>query len=124
RREPRLLAHRRRTTMSTALTARLGIVFLGLALLATYLMFQYWGYPYDKEKRKSECPQWKMNIHRGVGYAYVALYVLMMAQMLPRMWTYQVEFPARTVAHIMLGITIGVLLLIKISILRWFRHFE
>jgi mono/diheme cytochrome c family protein len=65
-----------------------------------------------------------MNVHRGVGYAYAILYVVMMVQMVPRLWTYQVEFPARTVAHIMLGITIGVILLVKISILRWFRHFE
>ena len=45
-------------------------------------------------------------------------------QMVPRLWEYQVEFPARTVAHFMLGFTIGVILLLKVSILRWFRHFE
>ncbi|HWM88743.1 MAG TPA: hypothetical protein VNO33_22990 [Kofleriaceae bacterium] len=49
---------------------------------------------------------------------------MMMTQMVPRLWEYQVEFPARTVAHIMLGFTIGVLLVLKVSILRWFRHFE
>ena len=105
-------------------TTVLGLLFLGLAVLATYLMFQFWGYPYDKEKRKSECPQWKMNIHRGVGFAYVIVYVILMVKMVPRLWTYQVELPPRTVAHIMLGVSIGVLLIIKISILRFFRHFE
>jgi hypothetical protein len=105
-------------------TAVLGIVFVALALASTFLMFQFWGYAYDKEARKSACPQWKMNVHRAVGYAYAAVYVVMMIQMVPRLWQYQIEFPARTTAHIMLGLTIGVILLIKISILRWFRHFE
>src|SRR5688572_28774251 len=103
--------------MTSSVSAILGIRFLGLAIASVLLMFQFWGYPYDKEKRKSACPQWKMNVHRGVGYAYAILYVVMMFQMVPRLWTYQVEFPARTVAHIMLGITIGVVLLLKIVIL-------
>ena len=110
--------------MPISVTATLGVLFLVLAFVSTYLMFRFWGYPYDKERRKSECPQWKMNIHRAVGYSYAGVYVVMMTQMVPRLWEYQVEFPARTVAHIMLGFTIGVLLLLKISILRWFRHFE
>ncbi len=110
--------------MPISVTATLGVVFLILAFVSTYLMFRFWGYPYDKERRKSACPQWKMNIHRAVGYSYAGVYVVMMTQMVPRLWEYQVEFPARTVAHIMLAFTIGVLLLIKISILRWFRHFE
>jgi hypothetical protein len=110
--------------MSAAVNAVLGILFLGLAVLSTLLMFRFWGYPYDEKNRKSSCPQWKMNIHRGVGYAYALVYIVLMSQMVPRMWTYQIEFPARTVAHIILGITIGVILLVKIVILRWFRHFE
>jgi hypothetical protein len=110
--------------MPISVTATLGVLFLALSFVSTYLMFRFWGYPYDKERRKSECPQWKMNVHRAVGYAYAGVYVVMMTQMVPRLWEYQVEFPARTVAHIMLGFTIGVLLLVKISILRWFRHFE
>ncbi len=110
--------------MPISVTAGLGVLFLVLAFLSTYLMFKFWGYPYDEERRKSECPQWKMNVHRGVGYAYGIVYLVMMVQMVPRLWEYQVEFPARTVAHIMLGFTIGVILILKISILRWFRHFE
>jgi mono/diheme cytochrome c family protein len=106
------------------LTTTLGIAFVALALTSTFLMFQFWGYGYDKERRKSECPQWKMNIHRGVGYAYAIVYLIMMWHMVPRLWQYQIELPARTVAHILLALSIGVILLLKISILRWFRHFE
>jgi mono/diheme cytochrome c family protein len=110
--------------MTMTVSASLGVVFLVLSVLATFTMYRFWAYAYDKERRLSACPQWKMNIHRAIGFAYVLLYVLFMIEMLPRLWTYQVEFPARTVAHISLGITIGVILLVKISILRFFRHFE
>ncbi len=110
--------------MSVAMSASFGVAFLLLSVLATFTMYRFWGYDYDKERRKSACPQWKMNIHRALGLLYVVLYVLFMIEMLPRLWTYQVELPARTVAHICLGISIGVILLVKISILRFFRHLE
>jgi cytochrome c2 len=50
--------------------------------------------------------------------------VVLMVKMVPRMWQYQVEFPARTTIHMILGFTIGFLLIVKISIIRFFRHFE
>lgn len=105
-------------------TAILGMVFALLGFASMFLMFHLWGYPYDKEKRKSDAPRWAMYTHRGLGYAFALCYVLLMWKMLPRLWQYQVEFPARTVAHIILGFTIGFLLIVKISIMRFFRHFE
>lgn len=110
--------------MHITYSSLLGILFLGLAIAATFTMFQFWGYDYDEEKKKSTCPQWKMNIHRGIGFAYIIVYILMMTEMVPRLWEYQVEFPARTVAHTLLGTTVGVILILKVSILRFFRHFE
>jgi cytochrome c5 len=110
--------------MHISTSALLGVAFLGLAVAATFTMFQFWGYEYDEVNKKSSCPQWKMNIHRGIGFAYVLVYILMMIEMVPRLWEYQVEFPVRTVVHILLGATIGIILIIKISILRFFRHFE
>ena len=110
--------------MSTSLSALLGLVFLGLANASVFLMFKLWGYPFDKATRTSEAPPSLMRLHRLIGYAYAILYVFMMWHMVPRLWNYQVELPPRTVAHLMLGITIGVLILVKIAILRFFRHFE
>ncbi len=110
--------------MDTSISAILGLVFLGLGTAAVFLMYKLWGYPFDHETRTSSAPKSLMLIHRAIGYAYAALYVFMMWHMVPRLWNYQVELPPRTVAHLMLGITIGVLLLIKIMILRFFRHFE
>ncbi len=110
--------------MSTSMSAILGLIFLGLANTSVFLMFKLWGYPFDKETHKSEAPPALMLLHRLIGYAYAILYVFMMWHMVPRLWNYQVELPPRTVAHLMLGITIGVLILVKIAILRFFRHFE
>ena len=47
-----------------------------------------------------------------------------MVQMVPRLWTYQIEFPARTVVHLSLGMAIGVILLLKIAIVRFFRRLD
>lgn len=109
---------------STSFTAILGIVFVVLGFASVFLMFHLWGYPFDKATRTSAAPRWAMYLHRGIGFAYAAVYVVMMTKMVPRLFTYQVEFPARTVVHIILGISIGLVLILKISIIRFFRHLE
>jgi len=65
-----------------------------------------------------------MALHRLMGWIFVAIYVYLMIQMLPRMWTYQIELPARTVFHLVLGYSIGGLLIVKIAIVRFFKHLE
>jgi rubredoxin/mono/diheme cytochrome c family protein len=62
--------------------------------------------------------------HRAFGYVFLGIYVLLVVQMVPRLWTYQIEFPARTVVHIALGMAIGVALILKIAIVRFFRRLE
>jgi cytochrome c2 len=110
--------------MNTLVSAILGIAFVVLATGLVFLMYHLWGYPFDKATRTSAAPRGLMLLHRGLGYAFVVLYVFMMTQMVPRLFRYQVELPPRTVVHICLAITIGLLLLVKITILRWFRHLE
>ena len=108
--------------VNTFVSALLGISFAVLGTATVFLMFHLWGYPFDKVARKSEAPKSLMLLHRVMGFAFLGLYVFMMVQMVPRLVSYQVEFPARTVAHIILGVTVGFLLLVKISIIRFFRH--
>ncbi|MBA3398102.1 MAG: hypothetical protein H0T89_36085 [Deltaproteobacteria bacterium] len=105
-------------------TATLGVVFVVVGLAAMFLMYHLWGYPFDKVTKTSTAPRWAMWTHRLLGYLFALIYIVMMWEMVPRLWEYQVEFPARTTAHIVLGFTIGFLLLIKIAIMRFFRHFE
>lgn len=110
--------------MDAFTNALLGIVFLLLSAAGTFLMYKLWGYPFDHEKLKSSAPPGLMRLHHFIGYAYGILYIVLMSQMVPRLWSYQVEFPARTVAHLMLGLAIGILLIVKLSIVRWFKHLE
>ena len=110
--------------MDTFSNAVLGLIFLGLSFAGTFLMYKLWGYPFDHKTLKSSAPRPLMLLHRAIGYVYLAIYIYLMSQMLPRLWTYQVELPPRTVAHLMLGMSIGVMLIAKISIVRFFKHLE
>ncbi len=111
--------------MSTTLSMWLGIAFLFLAILAVLLQAWLWGPKFwNEEKKKTEAPRAWLRVHAFAGYAYGVIYVVMMWNMLPRLWEYQYELPARTVFHAVLAITIGVLLICKILILIFFRHFE
>jgi mono/diheme cytochrome c family protein len=65
-----------------------------------------------------------MMLHRAIGYAYFAIYLYLMSQMVPRIWSYQIELPARTVAHMCLGLAIGAILIVKIAVVRFFKHLE
>jgi mono/diheme cytochrome c family protein len=105
-------------------TSTLGVAFVVLGFGSMFLMYHLWGYPYDKATRRSAAPRWAMYTHRVLGYLFAITYVFLMIEMMPRLWTYQVEFPARTVVHMVVGFAIGFLLIVKISIMRCFRHFE
>ena len=115
--------------MSTTLSMWLGILFVVLGVAATILQAWLWGFPMVPDpggpdpNGKSTAPRSWTLVHRLIGAAYVILYLYMMWQMVPRLWEYQVELPARTVLHACVAICIGVLLAVKISIIRWFQHF-
>ena len=112
--------------MSTTLSMWLGISFLILAIVAVILQAWLWGFPMEPPgdpQGKSTAPRSWVNVHRLVGLLYVLIYVIMMSEMIPRLWEYQTELPARTVIHAVAGITIGILLLTKFSIIRFFQHF-
>jgi mono/diheme cytochrome c family protein len=110
--------------MGTLENTILGIAFWVIGLANTLLMFKLWGYPFDHERLASSAPRSLMFVHRALGYVFVAIYVILMVQMVPRLWAYQVELPARTVAHLVMGIGIGAVLLVKILVVRFFRHLE
>jgi mono/diheme cytochrome c family protein len=110
--------------MGTPGNAVLGIAFWLIGLANTVLMFKLWGYPYDHERRSSAAPRSLTLLHRWLGYLFLGIYLYLMSQMVPRFWTYQVELPARTVAHLVMGIAVGILLVVKVLIVRFFRHLE
>jgi len=110
--------------METWLNVVLGLLFLGLALANTLLMYYLWGFPYDHAAHKSSAPRGLVLVHRGTGYAYLLIYLYLMSEMLPRIWHYQIELPPRSVMHLTLGLGIGTILVIKIGIVRYFKHME
>jgi len=109
------------TTLGNSL---LGMMFVALAAILTFLMFYVWKFPFDHEKSKSFAPPIAVISHRLLGYLFVLIYIYIMWNMVPRLWSYQIELPARTVVHLVLGILIGALLITKIVIVRFFKHME
>ncbi len=107
----------------------LGIAFVGLAVFATILQAWLWSFPMVPDpggpdpNGRSTAPRFWTLMHRVAGGLYVLIYVVLMWEMVPRLWEYQVELPSRTVMHAVMGILIGVLLAAKISVIRWFQHF-
>jgi cytochrome c553 len=102
----------------------IGLAFIAIAAFLTFLMFYIWKFPIDHEKKKSTAPLVLVRTHRILGVVYVAIYIFLMWQMVPRLWEYQIELPARTVTHLTLGISIGALLVAKLTIVRFFKHME
>ncbi len=110
--------------MGASANAIFGVVFLLLALFLTFLMYYLWGFEFDKKKQVSSAPKPLMTLHRVLGYVFVAIYVFLMWDMVPRLWSYQIELPARTVVHLTLGMGVGAILIIKIVVVRFFKHME
>jgi len=111
--------------MSTTISMWLGISFVGLGILAVLLQAWLWNPRYwDHVNHKTRAPRWGLFLHRWVGIAFTVIYVVLMIEMVPRLWEYQVELPARTVIHATAAITLGILLFTKLAILRIWRHFE
>ena len=98
----------------------LGIIFLGLCIVAVLLQAWLWGPRFwNEETKKTEAPRSWLMLHKICGYLYLLIYMVMMWNMVPRMWEYQYELPARTVFHAVVAIIIGVLLISKILILMF-----
>jgi len=110
--------------MTTLWNSIAGLMFAFLAIALTFLMFYLWKFPYDKVLHRSSAPLRLVRLHRVMGYVYVILYICLMVQMVPRLWAYQIELPARTVMHLTLGLSIGIILMIKIAIVRYYKHME
>lgn len=108
----------------TLLNSALGVLFVLIALVLTFLMFRAWRYPFDHQRLKSAAPVWMIRLHRVLGVAYVLIYVYLMWEMIPRLWDYQVELPARTVMHLTVGFAIGAVLIVKLAVVRFFKHME
>ncbi|MFZ6184915.1 c-type cytochrome [Nannocystis pusilla] len=110
--------------MEIAASVTLGLLFLISGFASLFLMFKLWGWPDGHQPGMSKAPSHLVRLHDIFKVVFTALYVVMMAVMVPRLWNYQVELPPRSAVHVSLGFLLGVLLLVELAFYRVFRHLQ
>jgi mono/diheme cytochrome c family protein len=114
--------------MSMMTSIWLGGVMAAIAIVNAGLMAWLWQFPMKPDPTGkdphgvSTAPRFGTNTHRLLGYVFVLVYVALLVEMVPRAWEFRV-FTNDSLLHGALGIAIGVLLGIKIAIIRRFRRF-
>ena len=109
---------------ATGLT--MGVVGLLAALLQAWL----WTFPMVPDPTGTDpngvttAPKFWRYTHRLLGYIFVALYVVLLSQMVPRTWRFEpAAWTLPAVVHAVLGISILPVLIFKVGILRrWQKH--
>ena len=99
----------------TSVSASLGIFFVFIAGLNTWMGFQI--------SLKKVNHQRYIRFHRFTGYVFLALYLVMMYFMLLKLKDYPDELPSRPLFHMVLGFSIMPLLFIKIVIARYYKSY-
>lgn len=110
-------------TMQT--TIWIGLSMGLIAVINASLMTWLWRFPMKPDaagRSISTAPRAGVLLHRGLGYIFILLYAVLLFEMLPRMWEFRVTTPAG-ILHAILGVTIGVLLAVKIAVIRRFQRF-
>ena len=109
-------------------TIWLGVVMAAIAVVNASLMAWLWRFPMQPDPTGrdpngvSTAPRFPTNVHRVLGYVFVLTYAVLLFEMVPRIWEFR-EATASSVVHGALGVVVGVLLVIKIAVIRRFRRF-
>ncbi len=109
-------------------TLLLGLLMATIAVVNASLMAWLWRFPMQPDPTGrnpngvSTAPRWGVNLHRGLGYVFVAAYVALLFEMLPRTWQFR-ETTASAVVHGVLGVFAGVVLAFKIAVIRRLHAF-
>ena len=108
----------------------LGFAFLTVGLFASILQYWLWTFPMVPDPTGVDpngittAPRFWRFTHRVLGYLFVAFYLILMVQMVPRIWQYSLEgWTFQSVAHAALGLMIGLFLTFKVLILRWYQQY-
>jgi mono/diheme cytochrome c family protein len=114
--------------MDIALSVTLGLLFLISGFASLMLLYRMCGYTKGLTEGKPVdldlAPESLRRLHMIFLIVFTALYAVMMIEMVPRLWNYQVELPPRSAMHVCLGFLIGVLLTVELLILRVFKHLQ
>ncbi len=108
----------------------LGVLFVAVGLAATVLQLWLWRFPMapdpsgvDPNGVTTAPRAWRM-VHRALGYLFALVYLVLMLQMVPRLWQYDDDsWGVMAVAHAVLGALVGIVLVMKTAVLRRFQRF-
>ena len=109
-------------------TIWLALLMAGIAIVNTALMAWLWRFPMQPDPTGrdpngvSTAPRGPTNLHRLLGYAFALAYLALLIEMVPRAWEFRVATPV-AVLHGVLGVAIGVILVIKIAVIRRYQRF-
>jgi hypothetical protein len=109
-------------------TIWLGVLMAAIAIVNASLMAWLWRFPMQPDPTGrdpngvSTAPRSWTNVHRALGYVFVVIYAVLLFEMVPRSWEFRTG-TALSVVHGVLGVLIGVLLVVKIAIIRRFQRF-
>ncbi len=114
--------------MSMAATIWFGVAMAAIAVVNASLMAWLWRFPMQPDPTGrdpngvSTAPRAPTNLHRALGYLFVLIYLVLLFEMIPRIWQFR-EATAVGVLHGIFGLLVGVLLVTKIAIIRRYRRF-
>jgi hypothetical protein len=97
----------------------LGILLLGIGLVACVLMLEVLGRP-----GRAEDPSGKRAVHRLLGRVFVVLYAVLFVWMLPKAAYYSSQnepYTIRVFAHVFLALAMVPLLAIKVAIVKRYK---
>ncbi len=109
-------------------TIWLGVLMAAIAVVNASLMAWLWRFPMQPDPTGrdpngvSTAPRFPTNVHRVLGYVFVLAYAALLFEMVPRTWEFRTT-TASGIVHGALGIAVGVLLVVKIAVIRRFRRF-
>lgn len=99
------------------LSVMMSMMFVLLVFIQVLIMLKLHGNPREKTPMK-----FLRNLHRILGYIFLAYFLLMMVVMINRISEVSAEFSPRIVVHMVLALMIFPLFVIKILIARFFKR--
>ncbi len=103
--------------MNPQFTSFVGTLFVVIGAGAMLIMLELRGNPKDRQGN-----QRLVKAHRIFGYLFVVMFLFMLFLMLNKVSAYQEEFSPRAILHIVLGLLLIPLLIVKILIVRRFKR--
>jgi len=107
----------------------LGMLFAAVGIAAAILQGWLWMFPMEPDPTgndpngRTTAPLLWRRVHRALGYTFAALYIVLVARMIPRFPFLGETADTGIIVHVILGIAIAPILLTKIFILRFAKRF-